>query len=482
MPPISAGFRLGTVLATAAAIVAHAAPELQVRVVQAPKFSASGALIEDMSFDPVTVSGSGPLEVELYVLARIIDVPGALGVSSFSGTLRDSEANEFAPAPLANAETVGLSTPGLDGRTGMFPSWRATIGGGSSDPGNGAACSAIDCPPTGAWTYLPLSINAASLIATCDGSWCPIYKVRWITEDLTPRTVCISAADAGETAAVFDSAGDLQFIPLIPDTYKITVVEIPPPRGACCIGDACMRTTESDCNASGGRYLGDLIDCPVTLCGAARLIPLPDDIRRWVFGGPVLCPLCPVIGEGLFDAGNDGRFGWVAIDFDTLAQPVSSGGGLAFYNNIQRVAIGIDDRTYAEFDAQTLDLIDSGIFIGNDPQSQGDAFEFQTKALSEFLEVRLQMAGQTDAMPHDGDTIPQTLLLERFGQPLLKIDGPGGELQIMVERFGTDMPALPPVNECVAETTGDSPPDVGVEDLLNFLSQWFPANAGAPCP
>lgn len=49
-----------------------------------------------------------------------------------------------------------------------------------------------------------------------------------------------------------------------------------PPVGACCDGNGCRLSTESECVASGGFYMGDEVDCDPDPC-----LPIPVDVTTW---------------------------------------------------------------------------------------------------------------------------------------------------------------------------------------------------------
>ena len=48
--------------------------------------------------------------------------------------------------------------------------------------------------------------------------------------------------------------------------HSLGLKYMPPPTGACCIGDGCVTTNEYECTAAGGVYMGDDIDCADVDC------------------------------------------------------------------------------------------------------------------------------------------------------------------------------------------------------------------------
>ncbi|MDY6990003.1 MAG: hypothetical protein SWQ30_18330 [Thermodesulfobacteriota bacterium] len=51
------------------------------------------------------------------------------------------------------------------------------------------------------------------------------------------------------------------------DSASINRPQPPPPTGACCLPDlTCMESTAEECEAAGGWYKGDGIDCALAYC------------------------------------------------------------------------------------------------------------------------------------------------------------------------------------------------------------------------
>ncbi len=187
-------FRAAVVMSLLAMVAsASGQAEIQLRVVGAAEFDlASGAqtappLVGSGSVDPGLV---GPFSAEFYVQALIVNAPEATGFVTIGGELRDDITGIFEPAPLTNTEALNNQVPGLDfqSRTGLFPSYRATVGNDNSSPANGMFDTVID-----AYTFLPLNIEEAGNGECLDGEWCNLYRFRWTTPDLTDRTIQIEA-------------------------------------------------------------------------------------------------------------------------------------------------------------------------------------------------------------------------------------------------------------------------------------------------
>ncbi len=155
--------------------------------------------------------------IDLYVQARIVGDPDATGLTTFDGVMSDSGPNgDFVATLLTNTEAIGAPVPGDDfqGRTGMFPSYRATIGPNNGDLGNGN-------PFDDTLLILPLNIDATGNMEGINGDWANVYKVNWSSPDATARTVTltIDAVFGG-----YQSTGGLvEPVPITPSTFELTI-------------------------------------------------------------------------------------------------------------------------------------------------------------------------------------------------------------------------------------------------------------------
>jgi len=85
------------------------------------------------------------------------------------------------------------------------------------------------------------------------------------TSELAPNAGSIgSISSFGE-----DAAGNLYVCDLGGEVFRI---QADAPEGACCVGTQCITIPESNCNAGGGIYLGDFVECTADIC-----FPPPDN-------------------------------------------------------------------------------------------------------------------------------------------------------------------------------------------------------------
>ncbi len=169
----------------------------------------------DFSPEDVTIADASA-GIDLYVQARIVGDGEATGITTFDGKLQDDGSGTFAPVLLTFFEAFDFDN-GLDdpsGRTGMFPTYRATIGPNNNDSGNGVVF--FD-----QWAFLPLNITPSGNGEGLSGNWSDVYKFNWSSTDDTPRTVDI------DLTAVFGGyqsiTGLREPAPVIPDSISITI-------------------------------------------------------------------------------------------------------------------------------------------------------------------------------------------------------------------------------------------------------------------
>ncbi len=198
--------------ATDCATAMCAAGQIELRIVES---DGEGLDANNLSTGPVMVEGAG--SVTMYVQARIMNDPDATGLVTFDGALVDSDGSgSFAAVLLTNTEAIGSPIPGDDfqGRTGMFPNYRATIGPNNADLGNGN-------PIGGEWLFLPLNIVPTGNGQGLNGNWTNTYKVAWTTADATARTVTLTVD------ALFggyqSTNGLVEPVPIVNDTFEITI-------------------------------------------------------------------------------------------------------------------------------------------------------------------------------------------------------------------------------------------------------------------
>ncbi len=209
------------------AIVDLGAYEASVQTPEAPLATVQIRLVrsDDEAFH---ANDTGPIEVATespsvtgYVQARLVGDDIATGVVTFDGVLTSDGGGVFEAAPLTNTEAVGFAVPGLDvrGRTGLFPSYRATVGLANDDPGNGVQFD-------GAWRILPLNIEPAGNGEGLD-SWANVYKFRWSADGPALPEVTI---EAGAALGGYQSLlGLRQPAPVTPGTMRLVSV----PRCLC---------------------------------------------------------------------------------------------------------------------------------------------------------------------------------------------------------------------------------------------------------
>ncbi len=164
---------------------------------------------------PLTIADAAT-GVELYLQARIDGDATATGLTTFDGFLTDDLSGAFAPGALTNTEAIGAPVPGIDfqGRAGMFPSYRSTIGPDNSDAGNGFLDGNL-------YRILPLNITAVGNGEGLNGNWANIYKLNWTSGDPTERTVTITAdANLGGYQA---ASGLREPAPIAADTFELTI-------------------------------------------------------------------------------------------------------------------------------------------------------------------------------------------------------------------------------------------------------------------
>ncbi len=165
---------------------------------------------------PVTITDAAA-GVDLYLQARILNDADAAGLTTFDGFFVDDDNNSaFGPVLLTNTEAIGAPVPGDDfqNRTGMFPSYRGTIGPNNADLGNGQLIG-------GQYRILPLSIVGTGNGEGIGGNFANAYKVNWSSTDPTPRdvTITVDAVFGGYQA----TTGLQQPVPVSADTFTITI-------------------------------------------------------------------------------------------------------------------------------------------------------------------------------------------------------------------------------------------------------------------
>ncbi len=167
---------------------------------------------------PVMISDASA-GVDLYIQARIVnDSDLATGITTFDGQLNDDATGVYAPVLLTNTEALGAPVPGDDfqGRTGVFPSYRATIGPNNADAGNGMFNLAGDT-----WLFLPLNIAPSGNGEGLGGDWSNTYKINWSSADPTARTVQLTAS---ATQAGYQSTGGLiEPVAVTPDSIDLVI-------------------------------------------------------------------------------------------------------------------------------------------------------------------------------------------------------------------------------------------------------------------
>ncbi len=228
-----------TAIIAAAAVVASTGAAfgqtdgtIELRIVTARTFDAMGAELTASSTDPINVDPMATdFSQDFYVQARVMGDADATGLVTFDGNITDDGNGTVSIATLTNTEALGFNVPGNDfmNRAGMFPSYRATIGGeaGNSDAGNGAAE-----PMTGNWLFLPLNIEPAGNGQGIGGAWSDVYKFNYATSDVSARTLTLDVF--AEFGGYQSSNGLQQPAPIAAGSFDILFV--PAPGAAALLG------------------------------------------------------------------------------------------------------------------------------------------------------------------------------------------------------------------------------------------------------
>ncbi len=157
-------------------------PALEVRMVTPRPAYEPGPVRLDPSADELTL--------DLYVQARIINDPGATGITAFDAALRTSDGRpEDLDVPtLTIAELLGIdptsatNVPSPGGDCGPLGPYRASM--------------PVSCEgPTyedGALAFVLIDLDSEGNGEGIHGAWSDTFKVGWSTDDPTPRTVTLT--------------------------------------------------------------------------------------------------------------------------------------------------------------------------------------------------------------------------------------------------------------------------------------------------
>ena len=85
--------------------------------------------------------------------------------------------------------------------------------------------------------------------------------------NLVDRTSELASTNGGSISAISsfgeDASGNLYICDLNGEVFRI---QAEAPEGACCVNNVCITVPESNCNAGGGEYLGDDVECTDDIC------------------------------------------------------------------------------------------------------------------------------------------------------------------------------------------------------------------------